>query len=342
MRDGDRRAGTGPVAFHAFVAIEQRHTPIGPQFLRGEQHIVVSLPDARVVLALVIPSGRFLRRLVQRGAQHHVLDGERGHHGVVRLQHARADDVGIGIQQARRQAYRLKVQVVIDQRDDLVFGFRIQIHQRDVARGAVGGEFDVPEIPEALHGFAGGRFHDAHRQLVLGLQVVQNSPDGVGMGGRQLIRRGDVVHLDDHVFLALDHRPDLVVDGIQRVVNHLAAHVSFDDGDGGFRGWFLVKVSGGVFGPATCARSAVKPPTPATAWKKLLRETFMAYLQTQKQTIRPYYNRTQPAGAEQLCAPIRAAGVILLCHKRQIRPIMFSWLRKTRRQHHKRNASRHI
>jgi hypothetical protein len=40
-----------------------------------------------------------------------------------------------------------------------------------------------------------------------------------------------------------------------------------------------VKVSGGVPGPATCARSAVKPPTPATAWKKLLRETFMTYLQ---------------------------------------------------------------
>ena len=241
MRDGDRRAGTGSVAFHAFVAVEQRDAPIGPQFLRGEQHIVVGLPNARVVLALVIPPRRFLRRLVQRSAQHHVLDGERGHHGVVRLQHARADDVGVGIQQARRQADRLKVQVVIDQRDHLVFAFGIQIHQRDVPGGVVGGEFHVPEVAEALHGIAGGRFHDAHRHLVLGLQVVQNSPDRVGMGGRQLIRGGDVVHLDDHVFLALDHRPDLVVDGIQRVVNHLAPHVSLDDGDGGLRGWFLRK-----------------------------------------------------------------------------------------------------
>src|SRR4249920_22812 len=43
-----------------------------------------------------------------------------------------------------------------------------------------------------------------------------------------------------------------------------------------------VKVSAGVFGPATCARSAVKPPTPATAEKKLLREKFIAYLQNSK------------------------------------------------------------
>src|SRR6185369_17677295 len=40
-----------------------------------------------------------------------------------------------------------------------------------------------------------------------------------------------------------------------------------------------VKMSGGVFGPATCARSAVKPPTPATAEKKLLREKFITCLQ---------------------------------------------------------------
>jgi hypothetical protein len=40
-----------------------------------------------------------------------------------------------------------------------------------------------------------------------------------------------------------------------------------------------VKVRGGVFGPATCARSAVKPPTPATAEKKLLREKFITCLQ---------------------------------------------------------------
>jgi hypothetical protein len=43
-----------------------------------------------------------------------------------------------------------------------------------------------------------------------------------------------------------------------------------------------VNVSGGVFGPATCARSAVKPPTPATAEKKLLREKFMMCLQNSK------------------------------------------------------------
>ena len=60
------------------------------------------------------------------------------------------------------------------------------------------------------------------------------------MGGRQLVRGRDVVDLDDHVFLALDHRPDLVIDGIQRVVNDLAPHVSFDDGDGGLRGCLLV------------------------------------------------------------------------------------------------------
>ena len=197
----------------------------------------MSLADARVVLALVIPSRGFLRRLVQRSAQHHILHGERGHHGVVRLQHAGADHVGVGIQQARGETHGLEVKIVIDQRNDLVFGLGIQVHQRDVAGGLIGGQLGVSEILKPLHGFAGGRFHDAHRQLIFGMQVVQDSPDGVGMGSRQLIRGGDVVHLDDHVFLALDHGADLVIDGGQSVVNHLAAHVSFDDGDGGFRGW---------------------------------------------------------------------------------------------------------
>src|SRR3954451_23540427 len=53
------------------------------------------------------------------------------------------------------------------------------------------------------------------------------------------------------------------------------------------RGGVAVKPSGGVLGPAICARRALRPPTPATAWKKLLRETFMPYLQ--KQNIRPHY-----------------------------------------------------
>ena len=144
------RAGTRAVAFHAFVAVQQRHAPIGPHFLRGQQHVVVGLPDAGVVLALVIPSRGFLRRLMQRSAQHHILHGERRDHGVVRLQHARADDVGVRIQQARRQPYRLKVQIVIDQRDHLILGFGIQIYQRDIARGAVGGKFGVAEVLEAL------------------------------------------------------------------------------------------------------------------------------------------------------------------------------------------------
>ena len=42
------------------------------------------------------------------------------------------------------------------------------------------------------------------------------------MGGGQLICGRDVVHLDDHVFLALDHRPDLVVDidAIMRLMDY--------------------------------------------------------------------------------------------------------------------------
>src|ERR1035441_3089960 len=51
-----------------------------------------------------------------------------------------------------------------------------------------------------------------------------------------------------------------------------------------------VKVSGGVPGPFTCARSADKAPAPAAAWKKYMREKFIARLQTEKQTIRSYYS----------------------------------------------------
>ena len=241
MREGDGRAGTGAVAFHAFVAVEQRDAPIRPHFLRGEQHIVMRLADARVVLALVIPSRRFLRRLVQRSAQHHVLHGERRHHGVVRLQHAGADDVGVGIQQARGQSHGLEVQIVIDQRNHLVFGLGIQVHQGDVARGLIGGQLGVPEVLEALAWFRRRTIPRCSQAACIWAAGSPESPDGVGMGGRQLVRGGDVVYLDDHVFLALDHRPDLVVDSGQRVVNDLAAHVAFDDGDGGFRGWLAGK-----------------------------------------------------------------------------------------------------
>src|SRR5579863_24507 len=38
-------------------------------------------------------------------------------------------------------------------------------------------------------------------------------------------------------------------------------------------GW--VKVRAGVWGPATCARSTERPPTPAIAWKNVLREKLM-------------------------------------------------------------------
>src|ERR1035438_3187778 len=58
-----------------------------------------------------------------------------------------------------------------------------------------------------------------------------------------------------------------------------------------------VKVSGGVPGPITCARSAVKAPAPAAASKKYLREKFIARLQTEKQTIRPYYSGQRPSVA---------------------------------------------
>ena len=78
-------------------------------------------------------------RLVERSAQHHVLNGKRGDHGVVRLQHARVDDVGIRIQQARGKAHWLQVQVEIDQRDDLVFGLFVEVQQGDIARRFIGG-----------------------------------------------------------------------------------------------------------------------------------------------------------------------------------------------------------
>src|ERR1017187_1847272 len=57
-----------------------------------------------------------------------------------------------------------------------------------------------------------------------------------------------------------------------------------------------VKVRGGVWGPATCARSTERPPTPAIAWKNVLREKLMGMSPCSQQDFKtPLYSNYRDA-----------------------------------------------
>src|SRR5690606_3669222 len=62
MRHGG--AGTGSVALHALVAVDQGSAPVGLHGVGGEEHVVVGLAHAVMVFALVVPPRGLLGRLV--------------------------------------------------------------------------------------------------------------------------------------------------------------------------------------------------------------------------------------------------------------------------------------
>ena len=65
------REGTGcrprPFPLHPFKPVHHGHAPVRLQLLRGQQHVVVGLTHARVVLALVAP-GRIPPGALCKGA----------------------------------------------------------------------------------------------------------------------------------------------------------------------------------------------------------------------------------------------------------------------------------
>ena len=84
-----------------------------------------------------------------------------------------------------------------------------------------------------MQGVAGRGFGDDDGAFEARRQVIQDAVDGVRVGGRQLVDGGDVVDLDEDVFLGLQTGPDLVVDGRERLRDVLAPAIPFDQGHDG-------------------------------------------------------------------------------------------------------------
>jgi hypothetical protein len=142
-----------------------------------------------------------LRLSLQRRAQRHVLDGEGHHHDVVRFHDRRADDEGVGVEQTRRQARGYHVEIVVDQGDGLVPGLAIQVDQLHLLRAPLRRQAVVAELLEPVQRVAGRGLGDDHGAFEARFEVIQNAANRIRVGRRQLVRRRDVVHLDDDVLL---------------------------------------------------------------------------------------------------------------------------------------------
>ena len=90
----------------------------------------MGLSDADVVFALVVP-GDVAGRGMERGAEDHILDGEGGDDGVVRLEHSAADNEGLGIEDAGSETNLVDVEVGVEDGDDFVFAFAIEVGEGD-------------------------------------------------------------------------------------------------------------------------------------------------------------------------------------------------------------------
>ena len=139
-------AGVRAVALHPLEAVDHGRAPEGPHPLGGEHDVVVHLADAHVVAALVAPARALLRPAPEGGPEGHVLDRERRHHRVVRLHRRRADDVGVGVEEAGGEAHRLEVEVVVEDLEGLVAPLVVQVHEADRALLALGGDLRVAEL----------------------------------------------------------------------------------------------------------------------------------------------------------------------------------------------------
>jgi hypothetical protein len=145
----DRSALRRPVALHALVSVEHRDAEERLHFLRRHQHVVVRLAQPHVIFPLVVPLCR-ARRAPERRTQNHVFDRHGSDHGVVGLQHGRADHVRIGIDQRSSQPRHDRVQVVVEQLHHVVFAGAIEIHKAYLLRAAFLGKLVVLEILEGI------------------------------------------------------------------------------------------------------------------------------------------------------------------------------------------------
>ena len=227
-----RGSRNGTVAFHALEAIHEAHAPVVLHELGAQINVIVAPPDTDVELALVAlrPRPRNSGRRRHRRAQNHVLDGKGGYHHVVRLHRRRGDYESIGVHETRGHADGNRVHVVVDPEQKLV---RVLILVGDVELGVealVLGENLVPtELAGSLLGGTAADFGDHHLTLKAGRQVVEDSVHSIGLRGNELPGRVDTIGFDKDVFPGFQNRPDLVVDGYQRIGDVLAPGFAFDN-----------------------------------------------------------------------------------------------------------------
>ena len=219
------------VAFHALPAIQHSRAPERLQPLRGERNVHVGLAHAAMIDPFVIPVPGFFAGAVQRRAQGHVLERKRGHHGVMRFEHGRADDEGFRVQEPGRQPGWHQVQVAVQNGMRLKPALLIQIHQADLQRFMLRPHLDIAEIVESFRGVPGGGFGDDHRPVEARPQKIQDAMQGIHMGRGELVVGADDIGFDHDVLFGFEHGHDLVLDRHQRLADVLAPAGAVRDRD---------------------------------------------------------------------------------------------------------------
>ena len=143
-----------------------------------------------------------------------------------RLQHGRGNHEGLRVKQPRRQAHRNDMEVLVEHRDALELGLRVQVDQLHLLLLVLRGQSGELEVFEGLHGIPRRRFGDDHRPIEALGQIIQDPAHRVYVVRRQLVYGADEIRLDDHVFAGLQLGLKILIDGHQGVVYVLAAVVS--------------------------------------------------------------------------------------------------------------------
>ena len=149
------------------------------------------------------------------------------------LENRRAEDEGVRVEQPRSEPNLHQVHVGVDHLRDLVLLLLVEVDQRDLVRAILGDCLRIAKVLIRVPRLIPRRFGDHNRATEARSQVIENSAQRVGVCRAELVLNGHTVRLDQHVAFAFKRRPDLLVDGEQRLVNILPAVITVDQGDGG-------------------------------------------------------------------------------------------------------------
>ena len=220
------------------------------------------LPDADVVAPLVAPPRGVLGPAAQRRPERHVLHGERRDHRVVRLHGGGADDVGVGVEQARREPDRLQVQVVVEDLERLVPRLGVEVHEAHLAVPVLGRHLHVAELLVARERVRGRGLGDHHGALEAGGEEVEDPVEGVGVARGERLDERDHVRLHDHVLLLPQDGQDLVLDEGERLGHVLSADVPAHERDDARRHRLRAQPAGRRHrGAGRPGRQPQEPPT---------------------------------------------------------------------------------